>query len=50
MMCDTKEANQKNDDDEQDESAHLDQLTQEELVRWMTEGTDPNMSPRSDCG
>jgi len=26
------------------------QITQEELVRWMTEGTDPNMSPRSDCG
>jgi len=23
---------------------------QEELVRWMTEGTDPDMSPRSDCG
>ncbi|HAT65829.1 MAG TPA: hypothetical protein DCS66_14755 [Flavobacteriaceae bacterium] len=26
------------------------QFTPEELVRWMTEGTDPNMSPRSDCG
>ena len=22
----------------------------EELVRWMTEGTDPNHVPRSDCG
>lgn len=23
---------------------------QEEVIRWMTEGTDPHMSPRSDCG
>jgi len=23
---------------------------QEEVVRWMTEGTDSDMSPRSDCG
>tara|TARA_R100000008_G_scaffold15627_1_gene7613 strand:+ start:59 stop:226 length:168 start_codon:yes stop_codon:yes gene_type:complete len=22
----------------------------EELVRWMTEGTNPNHIPRSDCG
>lgn len=22
----------------------------EELVRWMTEGTSPHSSPRSDCG
>ena len=22
----------------------------EELVRWMTEGTNPNSTPRSDCG
>tara|TARA_Y100000296_G_C5179860_1_gene263090 strand:- start:15472 stop:15648 length:177 start_codon:yes stop_codon:yes gene_type:complete len=21
-----------------------------ELVRWMTEGTDPRLAPRSDCG
>ena len=22
----------------------------EELIRWMTEGTSPNSTPRSDCG
>ena len=22
----------------------------EELVRWMTEGTSPHLTPRSDCG
>jgi hypothetical protein len=49
-MCNTKEADYKNDDDEQKDSAHLNQLTQDELVRWMTEGTNPNMPPRSDCG
>ena len=25
-------------------------IINEELVRWMTEGTSANMSPRSDCG
>ena len=25
-------------------------IMSEELVRWMTEGTSPHMSPRSDCG
>jgi|TARA_R110002051_G_C8441017_1_gene455084 hypothetical protein len=25
-------------------------IISEELVRWMTEGTDPNNAPRSDCG
>ena len=24
-------------------------IISEELIRWMTEGTSPNMSPRSDC-
>ena len=25
-------------------------IVNEELIRWMTEGTSPNLSPRSDCG
>ena len=25
-------------------------IVSEELIRWMTEGTDPNYTPRSDCG
>ena len=25
-------------------------LVGEELIRWMTEGTNPNHVPRSDCG
>ena len=25
-------------------------INNEELVRWMTEGTNPNAQPRSDCG
>ena len=25
-------------------------VTNEDTVRWMTEGTNPNLSPRSDCG
>ena len=25
-------------------------LVGEELIRWMTEGTNPNNIPRSDCG
>ncbi len=25
-------------------------ITNEELVRWMTEGTNPHNTPRSDCG
>ena len=25
-------------------------LVSEELIRWMTEGTNPNHIPRSDCG
>lgn len=26
------------------------ELVGEELIRWMTEGTNPNHIPRSDCG
>ena len=25
-------------------------LINEEMLRWMTEGTSPHLSPRSDCG
>ena len=25
-------------------------MVSEELIRWMTEGTSPHSSPRSDCG
>jgi hypothetical protein len=25
-------------------------IISEELMRWMTEGTSPNLTPRSDCG
>ena len=25
-------------------------IISDELIRWMTEGTDPNSAPRSDCG
>jgi len=25
-------------------------IISEELIRWMTEGTNPYLSPRSDCG
>jgi ribosomal protein S25 len=25
-------------------------IVSEELIRWMTEGTSPHLSPRSDCG
>jgi hypothetical protein len=25
-------------------------IMSDELIRWMTEGTSPNFSPRSDCG
>ena len=25
-------------------------ITSEDMVRWMTEGTNPHLSPRSDCG
>jgi len=25
-------------------------VVSEELVKWMTEGTNPNVVPRSDCG
>ena len=27
-----------------------DMIISDELIRWMTEGTSPNLSPRSDCG
>ena len=27
-----------------------DAIVSEELVRWMTEGSNPNSIPRSDCG
>ncbi len=27
-----------------------DNIVCEEMVRWMTEGTNPNHIPRSDCG
>jgi len=32
------------------EESQEDVVISEELVRWMTEGTDPNHIPRSDCG
>jgi len=32
------------------EETQEDTIISEELVRWMTEGTDPNYVPRSDCG
>ena len=25
-------------------------ITSEDMVKWMTEGTNPHLSPRSDCG
>ena len=41
-------------DNELEDSIELDETNtrtvNEELVRWMTEGTSPYMSPRSDCG
>ena len=27
-----------------------DMIISDELIRWMTEGTSPNLSARSDCG
>jgi hypothetical protein len=27
-----------------------DPIVSEELIRWMTEGTNTNVAPRSDCG
>jgi hypothetical protein len=27
-----------------------DHYVDDSLIRWMTEGTNPNMPPRSDCG
>jgi hypothetical protein len=44
----------KNNEDPQDEDARKEKQEQrivsEELIRWMTEGTSPNLTPRSDCG
>ena len=41
-------------DNELEDSNELDdtnaRVTNEELIRWMTEGTHPNNVPRSDCG
>jgi hypothetical protein len=48
-MCDQEEHNQK-DDAQSSCSADTGWQIQEEVIRWMTEGTDPHMSPRSDCG
>jgi hypothetical protein len=47
-MCDPEE-NDQQDDAQSNCSADTWQI-QEEVIRWMTEGTDPHMSPRSDCG
>ena len=50
-MHDQKENNQQDQDDAQSScSADTGWQVQEELIRWMTEGTAPHMSPRSDCG
>ena len=34
----------------EEETEEPQNLVNEEMLRWMTEGTDPNLSPRSDCG
>ena len=38
------------DEDETEEKDETGTVINEELVRWMTEGTSPNLNPRSDCG
>ena len=38
------------DEDETEEKDETRTIINEELVRWMTEGTSPNLGPRSDCG
>ena len=44
----------KNNEDPQGEDTRKGKQEQviisEELIRWMTEGTSPNLAPRSDCG
>jgi hypothetical protein len=37
-------------DTKKEEKKEADAIVNEELVRWMTEGTSPNSTPRSDCG
>jgi hypothetical protein len=48
------EDNELIEDNEPKDSSNLDdvnaRITNEELIRWMTEGTNPYLSPRSDCG
>ena len=34
----------------QTKTSEPEDLLGEELIRWMTEGTNPNHIPRSDCG
>ena len=41
-----KNAKEKTEKNEEKETT----IISEELVRWMTEGTSPNSTPRSDCG
>jgi len=37
-------------DTKKEEKENNDVVVSEELVRWMTEGSNPNNIPRSDCG
>ena len=37
-------------DTNKEEKKETEATVSEELVRWMTEGTNPNSTPRSDCG
>ena len=48
-MCDQEEYDQQDDEQSSCSADDVGQIA-EEVVRWMTEGTDPHMSPRSDCG
>jgi len=48
-MCDQEENDKQDDVQSSCPDEDIWQI-QEEVIRWMTEGTDPDMSPRSDCG
>tara|TARA_R110000824_G_scaffold223667_2_gene411402 strand:+ start:4370 stop:4528 length:159 start_codon:yes stop_codon:yes gene_type:complete len=37
-------------DPEKTDKDETEPVVNEELIRWMTEGTNPNVAPRSDCG
>jgi len=37
-------------DQEKTDNDEVEPVINEELIRWMTEGTNPNVAPRSDCG